>query len=377
MQNIVSLDPLYKRDSKGKVRIWTMQVGFNNENEAGIRTISGLVDGQKVTSEWNLTEAKNVGRSNATTAKTQAEFEAQAEWTKNVDKDYFVDVNAIDSYVAFKPMLAHDFTKTPVTSGYTQPKLDGIRMVVNTRGLYSRSNKEIVAVPHIAVELEEFIANHPTITLDGELYNHELKDNFQKITSLVRKTVNLGANELAESKELVQYHIYDMFDSANPDMTFMQRYNWIQKNVHLVNKKAVGIHLVPVAICETSEEIDVMYGEYTQAGYEGQMIRQDAVYENKRSKGLLKRKEFITEEYEVVEVHEGQGNWAGYAKRLTLKMPDGTTFSSGIRGSQAKLKELLENPNIDWATCRYFELSNDGVPRFPVTIDYGTGVRND
>ena len=377
MQTIVSLNPLYKRDSKGKVRVWTMQVGYDNENVAGIRTISGLVDGQKVTSEWNLTEAKNVGRSNATTAKTQAEFEAQAEWTKNVDKDYFVDVNAIDSYVAFKPMLAHDFTKTPVTSGYTQPKLDGIRMVVNSRGLYSRSNKEIVAVPHIAVELEEFIANHPTITLDGELYNHELKDNFQKITSLVRKTVNLGADELAESKELVQYHIYDMFDSANPDMTFMQRYNWIQKNVHLVNKKAVGIHLVPVAICETSEEIDVMYGEYTQAGYEGQMIRQDAVYENKRSKGLLKRKEFITEEYEVVEVHEGQGNWAGYAKRLTLKMPNGTTFSSGIRGSQAKLKELLENPNIDWATCRYFELSNDGVPRFPVTIDYGTGKRDD
>ena len=377
MQNIVSLDPLYKRDSKGKVRIWTMQVGFNNENEAGIRTISGLVDGQKVTSEWNLTEAKNVGRSNATTAKTQAEFEAQAEWTKNVDKEYFVDVNAIDSYTAFKPMLAHDFTKTPVTSGITQPKLDGIRMVVNTRGLYSRSNKEIVAVPHIAEALADFVKDHPTVTLDGELYNHELKDNFQKITSLVRKTVNLGADELAESKELVQYHIYDMFDSANPDMTFMQRYNWIQKNVHLVNKKAIGIHLVPVAICETSEEIDVMYGEYTQAGYEGQMIRQDAVYENKRSKGLLKRKEFITEEYQVVEVHEGQGNWAGYAKRLTLKMPNGTTFSSGIRGSQAKLKELLKNPNIDWATCRYFELSNDGIPRFPVTIDYGVGERDD
>ena len=377
MQNVVSLDPLYKRDSKGKVRIWTMEVGFNSDNEAGIRTISGLVDGQKVTSAWNITEAKNVGRSNATTAKTQAEFEAQAEWTKNVDKEYFADVNAIDSYTAFKPMLAHDFTKTPVTSGITQPKLDGIRMVVNTRGLYSRSNKPIVAVPHIAEALAEFIKDHPTVTLDGELYNHELKDNFQKITSLVRKTVNLGADELAESAELVQYHIYDMFDSANPNMTFMQRYNWIQKNVHLVNKKAVGIYLVASAICETSEEIDVMYGEYTTAGYEGQMVRQDTIYENKRSKGLLKRKEFITEEYQVVEVHEGQGNWAGYAKRLTLKMADGTTFSSGIRGSQSQLKTLLENPNIDWATCRYFELSNDGVPRFPVTIDYGTGVRND
>jgi len=377
MQNVVSLNPLYKRDSKGKVRIWTIEVGFDNEDTAGIRSISGLVDGEKITSVWNISIAKNVGRSNATTAKSQAEFEAQAEWTKNVEKDYFEDINAIDSYVAFKPMLAHDFTKTPVTSGITQPKLDGIRMVVNTRGLYSRSNKEIVAVPHIAEVLADFIKEHPTVTLDGELYNHELKDNFQKITSLVRKTVNLGADELAESKKLVQYHIYDMFDSANPDMTFMQRYNWIQKNVHLVNKKAVGIHLVASAICETSEEIDVMYGEYTTAGYEGQMIRQDAVYENKRSKGLLKRKEFITEEYQVVEVHEGQGAWTGYAKRLTLKMKDGTTFSSGLRGSQAQLKTLLENPNIDWATCRYFELSNDGIPRFPVTIDYGVGERND
>ena len=137
------------------------------------------------------------------------------------------------------------------------------------------------------------------------------------------------------------------------------------------------VRLVQTDICHDAEQIDTHYGAYTQAGYEGQMIRQDTAYENKRSKNLLKRKEFITEEYQVVEVHEGQGNWAGYAKILTLKMPNGTTFSSGIRGSQAKLKELLENPNIDWATCRYFELSNDGVPRFPVTIDYGQGVRND
>ena len=118
--------------------------------------------------------------------------------------------------------------KTPVEFGFTQPKLDGIRMVVNSRGLYSRSNKPIVAVPHIAEALANFIIENPTITLDGELYNHDLKDNFQKITSLVRKTVNIGADELAESKELVQYHIYDMFDSANPEMTFTQRAEWIQ-----------------------------------------------------------------------------------------------------------------------------------------------------
>ena len=57
-----------------------------------------------------------------------------------------------------------------------------------------------------------------------------MKDNFQKITSLVRKTVNIGEEELKESAELVQYHIYDMFDSANPDMIFTDRIGWISDN---------------------------------------------------------------------------------------------------------------------------------------------------
>lgn len=374
MQTIYNLPKLYKRDTTGKVREWTMQYGWNlDETLAGTRTISGTQDGKKVTSEWFITEAKNVGRANATTNITQAKAEANAEFDKRIEKEYFEDINAIDSYTAFKPMLAHDFTKTPVESGYTQPKLDGIRMVVNSRGLYSRSNKPIVAVPHIAEVLADFIKTYPTVTLDGELYNHDLKDNFQKITSLVRKTVNIGADELAESKELVQYHIYDMFDSANPEMTFTQRAEWIQENI-----AGDGLVLVQYDTANTSAEIDKLYGEYTTAGYEGQMIRQDTPYQFKRTKNLLKRKEFITEEYKVVEIQEGNGNWAGYAKRFILELADGTQFSSGVRGSQSKLAELLKTKdNVNWATCRYFELSNDGVPRFPVVIDYGTGTRQD
>ena len=42
-------------------------------------------------------------------------------------------------------------------------------------------------------------------------------------------------------------------------------------------------------------------------------------HECKRSK-TLKRKEFITEEYDVVRVEEGNGNWTGYAKRFILAM---------------------------------------------------------
>ena len=181
--------------------------------------------------------------------------------------------------------------------------------------------------------LKKLIEDNPTITLDGELYNHELKSDFQKIVSLVRK-VKCRPEEIAESAELVEYHIYDMFDADNPDMPFIDRMYFLVKHLPVVDK----IVVVETAKTDTTADIDKMYGEYTEAGYEGQMVRQNTAYECKRSKNLLKRKEFITEEFEVVNVEEGNGNWSGYAKRFVLKMPNGTQFSSGIRGSQAKLK---------------------------------------
>ena len=60
------------------------------------------------------------------------------------------------------------------------------------------------------------------------------------------------------------------------------------------------VHLVPTTFCYNQDELDELYSSYMTDGYEGQMIRLDEKYENKRSKYLLKRKEFITEEFEVV-----------------------------------------------------------------------------
>jgi len=138
MKNIVSLNTLYKRDTAGRVREWTVEYGFDDDNNAGTRTVSGLSDGKKVTSVWNITEAKNVGKSNATNAREQANSEAQSLWDINVEKEYFENVADIDSYTKFKPMLAHDYTKRPQSSGYSQPKLDGIRCIADKNGLWTR-----------------------------------------------------------------------------------------------------------------------------------------------------------------------------------------------------------------------------------------------
>jgi ATP-dependent DNA ligase len=368
VEMIYPLETLYKRDTNGKIREWTIE--YAGPIGAGIRTISGIKDGKLVTSEWKLSEGKNFGKKNATTAFMQAQKEAEAKWKLNREKEYFANVENIDKYDKFKPMLAHEYAKRHQSEGISQPKLDGIRCIARKDGLFSRAGKELVSVPHIAIELEDFFKDFPNVILDGELYNHELKDDFNKITSLVRKTKPTD-EDFVESCFLVQYHIYDLFDPNNPDALFLERFN-------LAVEPNEVIHIVKTNTCATQEDLDSLYSEYTKDGYEGQMIRNNTPYENKRSKNLLKRKEFITEEFDVVEVLEGAGNWAGYAKHFELKLDEKRTFKSGVRGTQKVLKALLEQEEKPtWVTLRYFEKTPDGVPRFPVVIDWGTGKRTD
>ena len=344
---IFRLNTLYKRDSNKKIREYNIEWTGHGVSQPGYRTVAGIQGGKMVTSEWKYTEGKNIGKVNETSPSEQAEKEAIAKWEKKEEKEYFEDIEKVDSYDKFKPMLAHDYTKRPQDFGYSQPKLDGIRCIATKGGLFTRAGKEITTCGHIEHDLIEFFKEEPDIILDGELYNHELKADFNKITSLVRK-VKPTPEEALECHEKVQY----------PDED--------------------SLRFVETTLCETQEELDELYSDYTERGYEGQMVRNDTPYENKRSKNLLKRKEFITEEFNVVEVLEGQGNWAGYAKHFELELGDGRNFKSGVKGNQDTLKTLLEQEDKPtWVTCRYFEKTPDGIPRFPVVIDWGNGERND
>jgi len=374
--NIFTYGTLYKRDNSGGVRKWIAEVG-DTPDGWGWRTVSGLVDGKMVTSSWKLVVAKNVGRANETNCEEQAGFEAEAERTKKKDKGYFVDVKDIDTFTKFKPMLAYEFSKMksinfPVMA---QPKLDGIRCIARADGLWTRAGKELVSVPHVAKDLIEFFSANPDVVLDGELYNHTLRDDFNKLSSLIRKTKPTNA-DIKESEEKVQYWVYDCYTDA--DVFFGQNTIALQSNRALVNAKSVVT--VTSIFVEDKENLDALYGKWLEEGYEGQMVRKiDSKYETgKRSKNLLKRKEFLDTEFKVLAVEEGVGNWAGYIKRFVLQLPDGREFGSNVRGNQATLKALLESGvTPEWATCRYFTPTPDGIPRFPVVTDYGQGKRND
>lgn len=363
---------LYKIDTKGKTRVWWIE--YDNEK---YRTHAGIDGGKIVISGWQYPTEKNAGRSNATTVEQQVVAEVNAEYVKKQNQGkYHPTAKKAKSGAKFiECMLAgkYDPKKHTDFPYYSQPKLDGVRCIVSKDGMQSRNGKPIVSAPHILKSLETLFSVWPDAILDGELYNHQLKNDFETIISLARKTKPTD-EDLKESEKMIQYHVYDIVD---PNLRFEKR-NEILQNIHgFWSQKIQPVRTVEV---NSEEDIDNMLTEYLTLGYEGQMLRvPDSLYEGKRSKGLMKHKEFEDAEFEIVSVIEGNGNWAGCAKSVEIALPDGTTQFSGIRGSLDNLQEVLYNAD-DYigtdVTVRYQNKTEDGKLRFPVVVAFWKGKRD-
>lgn len=344
---------IYKRDSAGKTRVWSQEIEGNR-----YRTIAGVLGGTLVESGWTTCVGKQ-GR----TGEEQAAFEVEANYRHKLTREYHETLEATAGGAHFfKPMLAHKYEGGVSFPVYAQPKLDGIRCIATKDGLFSREGKPIHGVPHIAEALVQVFAFDETVVLDGELYNHQFKEDFGEISSMVRKQ-NPTAEQLAKSAELIEYHVYDM---PSHDGVFTQRSRTL---ANLILGQHSSLVVVETHTAEDAEQLDTLYGQWLEAGWEGQMVRLNTPYEQKRSKSLLKRKEFVDAEFEVVSIDEGNGNWAGLAKRVTCRLPDGRTFGAGIKGNAARAAELL-NEDHKVVTVQYFQLSPDGVPRFPVVTKF-------
>jgi DNA ligase-1 len=353
------LPNLYERSSTGKITEWTIEVQNNK-----FRTISGFIDGKKVTSAWTECFAKNEGKINETTAEEQALAEATATHRKRKEHGAFENIEDIDKFTFFKPMLAKkledriDKLKFPV---YSNIKLDGVRCIIQVNGMWTREGKEIISAPHIFEDLQFLFKINPNLILDGELYCDKLANDFNKIISLVRKK-KPTEEDLIESKEVIQYHIYDL-PSSNKN--YCERYVELTK----LNLPSSCIIVHPIEV-NNREQIQELFEQYVNAGYEGQMIRLDEPYENKRSNSLLKHKEFDESEFIVYGVEEGKGNMSGKVGKVYLKTVNNQDFDSPINGDWEYLAKLLKENKLigKQVTVRHFKFTPAGIPRFPKVI---------
>jgi len=268
-----------------------------------------------------------------------------------------------------KPMLAHkvndkkiDFTK-PV---FIQPKLDGVRCIFTKDGAYSRTGKQFYNLQHLELRLKEFFKLNPDVQLDGELYNHALRDDFEQIISLVRKQKPTDEDRL-NAQKLIQYHVYDYIV---PFIGYEARLDWLLSNKVLW----WGNVIIPVEthrVYKYEEAANMHYDGFLKQGYEGSILRLNGAYEQKRSYNLQKFKDFSDTEATIIGYEAGKGKFTGLIGKFFMVDDDGNEFGCPIgKGyNYSDRRYILDNIH-DYmgkvATFTYFERTKAGSYRHPL-----------
>ena len=265
-----------------------------------------------------------------------------------------------------KPMLAYKVDKKPVDWSekvFIQPKLDGVRCIFTKDGAYSRTGKEFKNLAHIKYDLTDYFRKHPNSVLDGELYNHALKNDFEKIISLVRKQ-KPTEQDAREAEDLVQYHVYDTIAEG---VDYEDRFNWLTRYLPI----AATMTLIKNTVVDSQSEAQMLHNVHLAQGYEGSILRLNKPYEQKRSYNLQKFKDFSDTEATIVGYEAGKGKFTGLIGKFFMQDDDGNEFGCPIgKGYNfADRKVILDNIHEyigQRATFTYFQRTKAGSYRHPL-----------
>ena len=268
-------------------------------------------------------------------------------------------------------MLAYKVGKKEVDWSekvFIQPKLDGVRCVISKDGAYSRTGKEWLNIHHITANLEPFFETYPDVILDGELYNHDLKNDFEKIISLVRKTKPKEGDRV-ESAGYVQFHCYDYIPGpALRRAKFSSRITWLKNELpESYCVKFTNTYLVD----KYEEALNMHQDAFLANGYEGSILRLDKPYECKRSYNLQKFKDFHDTEATIVGYEAGKGKFTGLIGKFIMQDDDGIEFGCPIgKGYNFQDRRDILNNVHDYigkrATFTYFERTKANSYRHPL-----------
>ena len=267
-----------------------------------------------------------------------------------------------------KAMLAHKFDDKRVDWSqpvYIQPKLDGVRCLFTKDGAYSRTGKKFMNLAHIELALISFFKQNPDVILDGELYNHKLKNDFEKIISLVRKQ-KPTADDILDAQHLVQYHVYDYFDGVKYDSYKTRMQKLVTSDIY-----DAQIKYVPAKLVDSYNYARDIHATFLSEGYEGSIIRLDGLYKHGRSYDLMKFKDFSDTEATIIGYELGKGKRQGTLGKFLMLDDEGVEFGCppGKGYTYKDLANMLLKVN-DYigqrATFTYFQRTKAGSYRHPL-----------
>lgn len=365
-QSDLELPPLYQRAKGGEVRVWRCWTeGDTVYSEAGV------LNGKLIQSSYVCTP-KNTGRANATTAVQQAVVEARAEWDKKLARKYREEIPPEDTTLENMPMLAHPFFEKGKPGVLTtkakkiewpvdvQIKFDGLRAKAR------RIDGEVVLLPRSGQVSEAYDVQHVIeqlawlpegMELDGELYVHGLK--LQQIASLAKRW-------RPESRVLV-YHVYDL-----PMCNAVRTTPWSRRRGFLDGrvKESENVVVVKTWSALSVDTVTQLAQDFREDGYEGAIVRLlNGVYEcGFRSASLLKVKEHMDAEFEVIGCEQGVGKDVGTAT-FVCKTKKGKVFNARMKGTLAERQEFWKkraNYLGRMLTVSFVRWTAEGKPQEPV-----------
>ena len=380
---------LYKQRRTGKFQEWKIWVTDENGNPT-IYTRFGLEEGEMQTAEKVVSKGKNIGKSNETSAWDQAVSEADSMYQKRLDKGYNPEKTTL-TQSEFRPMLAHPFEKRPKLAEQdgskllVQAKLDGVRGNIRVSDgvlqMYSRMGKNVSHnLKHILNRI--VLEKTGNAIIDGEIYSLHPDIKIQEIAGLVNSK---EYNEKLHPH--LCYIVYDIFFPDKPELSFEERFYKSDLGKAINNSRfspstntLFSIDRIFASHKLTGgpnvlDKIKEIHSQAVAEGFEGVMIRHiPSPYQiDKRSEALLKYKTFQDSDYPIVGCLTPETGKDKDTAVFICQTPQGKQFNVRPRGTheyRAQLYKERETYINSWdLTVRFQDLTNEGIPRFPVGIN--------
>lgn len=339
---------LYAQDARGQTRTWSIE-----KMPDGLLMLHGVLNGE----QQEKFEEINVGLASRSLDE-QIESRFQSRINKKIDSGYCrslqeaTDKPRTNALGFQRPMLAQRFDKIKqidYNDLYYQHKYDGNRMLItNYNGeniAYTRQGKVIESIPEILSEIVIPLG----MTLDGEIYCHG--ETLQTIVSWVKRR--------QEDSKRLKFHAYDLIAG----MQYKDR-------LHVLSDLDLGdrAEVVPTHKYDGKSTIKELLLESISSGYEGLILRQnDFGYENKRSKSLIKVKQFFDDEFKIFGVHLSKDD----IPVLDCYASNGLSFKATAPGSMLEKEAIYndrENVIGKAVHLEYSQLTKDGIPFHPTSI---------
>jgi len=355
------------------------------ELESGKRTFESSLDDFFVL--YELLNRRDITGNDARERVTRfldtVDFEALEWFIKSLKKDLKIGIQISslneafgkDFIKTFEVQLANSYKKDKkykVSQWLASPKLDGLRCIYVynrkeeypnhiTRGLYTRNGHKMYGFEHIESVCENICKMHDLNFVDGELYSHEI--DFESIQGAVMSDVNI----IKEQKEKIYYNLFACEQNS-------ENFTSIKMVELLKTISATYINIVPQVLIEnTWDEIIKLHDVFVEQGYEGIMLRDPVhYYDFKRSDKLIKYKNFIESDFEIIGVENGKEGTQFertigriWVKKGEIESWVGSGFTEQKREDFLRLH--LSNELIGkMVEIKYQGVTQDNSLRFPV-----------